>query len=79
MAIFRKPADASDSEMDEQEASPFTKRQKHFNGSISSSCSALSTSSGMRQSITDEDEEHSDASIDSRATNDSVSSKVFHS
>ena len=57
------------------------KRKGKFNGSISSSCSALSTSSGMRQSVTDcdygDDEGmKSDASAESKVTNSSVISKV---
>ncbi len=77
IAIFRKPEGASDSEAEDQEASPSIKRQRHFYGSLSSSCSAMSASSGIRNSATDDDDDvHSDASIDSKSTSHSVSSKV---
>ena len=75
IAIFRTTPGASDSEPDVLEPS-LMKRQKHFNGSISSSCSAISTSSGMRHSVTDDDDVQSDASIESKMTNQSISSKV---
>ena len=56
-------------------------RKGKFNGSISSSCSALSTSSGMRQSLTDcdygDDEGmKSDASAESKVSSSSIANKV---
>ena len=79
VAIYRKAQTASDS--DDHDSSPFMKRKQKFSGSISSSCSALSTSSGMRQSVTDcdygDDEGmRSDGSTESKVTNSSITTKV---
>ena len=76
MAIFRKLSAGSDSELDEKEPSPYLRRKGKFTGSISSSCSALSTSSGMRHSFTDDDGMHSDVSMESKATIPSIATKV---
>lgn len=79
IAIYRRTQGASDSEGDDNDSSPFMKRSKKFTGSISSSCSALSTSSGMRHSVTDDDERgNSDESDASNDKNDLIASKVLN-
>eukprot|EP00794_Sanderia_malayensis_P009948 gene9948-10968_t len=82
LAIFRKPSGVSeDSDTTDPAQSMLKRQRKRFNGSISSSCSAMSTSSGPRYSVTDDDDYdedpglRSDASIDSKSTNYSISNK----